>query len=419
MAGFKKFKNKLANKEVKVLLENFISLSLLNVLGYIFPILTLPYLARVLGIEKIGEIAFASSIMVYLQTFVDWGFNFTGTRDIAKSREDLQKVKVIFNNIMWAKILLTILAFFLLSLLIVLIPFFYEKKELLLISFLLVVGNTLFPQWLFQGMEKMKYITFLNLISKLLFTIAVFVFIKKSDDYLLQPFFISLGYLVAGVISLFVIKKYWKIKIMPLSLPGVINSIKSSYDVFLNQLMPNLYNSFSTMLLSFIGGSIPTGKLDAGSKFTNIGMQLNNIINRVFFPYLSRREDKHAAYAKISISIALVLSVGLFVFAPFIIKVFYTKEFYDSIQVLRIMSFSLFFIALSGVYGTNYMIIKGYERKLRNITFTISILGFIMAFPLVYYFSYIGAALNIVITRALLGVVIMFYSKRIANYERN
>ena len=413
MVDFRTIFRRFSNKDAKVLMENFISLSSLNILGYIFPMLTIPYLAKVLGVEKIGEIAFASSIMVYFQTITDWGFNFTGTRDLAKNREDLVAVKQLFNNIMWAKILLTLLTFILLITLIITVPFFSNRKELLLLSFLLVVGNTLFPQWFFQGMEKMKYITILNLASKLIFTIAVFLFIKEKSDYLFQPLLTSLGYILGGVLSLFLIKRNWGVRLSLLSIKGVIQVLKSSVDVFLNQLMPNLYNSFSTMLLSFISGGVSTGKLDAGSKFVNVGMQFNNIITRVFFPFLTRREDKHKVFVKISVCLAFFLSAGLFLLSPLIIKFFYTEEFNDSILVLRIMSVSILFVALSGIYGTNYMIIKGYEKKLRNITFINSIIGFAMAFPLVYYFDFIGAALNITLTRCFLGVSIMWFSRRL------
>lgn len=84
------------SKDGKVLLENFFYLTLLQVSCYIFPIFTFPYLARVLGVEYFGRIAFALIVIGYFQTFVDWGFNFSSARDIARNREDVQKVSEIF-----------------------------------------------------------------------------------------------------------------------------------------------------------------------------------------------------------------------------------------------------------------------------------------------------------------------------------
>lgn len=166
------------------------------------------------------------------------------------------------------------------------------------------------------------------------------------------------------------------------------------------------------MLLGFFGGPVSNGLLDAGSKFVNISYQFLSVISRTFFPFLSRRIDKHSQFSKLTIYISVIISVLLFIFAPLIIKLFFTDEFYNAIPVLRIMSVSIIFLSLSNVYGTNYMIIQGYEKQLRNITFVSSLIGFAISFPLIYFFDYIGAALTIAITRGLLGILITYKAKK-------
>ena len=111
-------------------------------------------------------------------------------------------------------------------------------------------------------------------------------------------------------------------------------------------------------------------------------------------------------------------SITLFIFAPIIIDLFYTSEFKDSIWILRIMSLSIIFTALISIYGTNYLIVKGYEAKLRKITTYCSLIGFISVFPLIHFYSYLGAAITMTMTRALLGISIMLNAKRIAEIER-
>ena len=399
------------NKDGKVLAQNFAYLSLLQIAGYVFPLITMPYLARVIGVDGFGKIAFASAVMVWVQTIADWGFNFTATRDVAQNREDPQKVSEIFSNVLWARCALMFLSFLFLMLLIIVFPKFRENVNILLVSFLLVPGHILFPDWFFQAMERMKYITILNVVSKFIFTVAVFVFIKDKGDYILQPLLVSLGYLVSGLIALYYILVRWRVKLIRPSMKNIWQTIKHSTDVFLNNLMPNLYNSFSTVLLGVFGGDVANGKLDAGTKFVNIAQQFMSVLSRAFFPFLSRRLDKHYIYARINIALSLCLSALLFLFAPLIIDVFFTEEFADSVIVLRIMSFSIFFLALSNIYGTNYMIIAGYERQLRNTTAIVSIIGFASSFPLIYYWGFIGAALTVTLTRGLLGISIMLRAK--------
>jgi PST family polysaccharide transporter len=410
---FIKANNARKTKDGKVLVENFAYLTLLQVAGYIFPLITLPYLARVIGVDSFGKIAFAAAIIGWFNTIADWGFNYTATRDVAQNREDKEKVSQIFSNVLWARCLLTIASLILLLLLIVIIPKFQEISLLLLITFLMIPGHILFPDWFFQAMEKMKYITILNLISKLLFTIAVFIFIKEKSDFILQPLFISLGFVASGIIAMYYILVRWKIKLHKPNLKEIRLTIKNSTDVFINNLMPNLYNSFSTFLLGIFGGAVSNGLLDAGSKFVNLSQQFMSIISRTFFPYLSRKTDKHYLYAKMNIYISLFLSGLLFIVAPFLIKLFFNPEFYDSIKVLQIMSISIFFLSLSNIYGTNYMIILGHEKKLRNITFISSLIGFSISFPLIYFYNYTGAAITVTLTRVILGLSITFFALKL------
>lgn len=404
-----------SSKEASTLVSNFSYLLFLQIAGYVFPLITIPYLARVIGVESFGKIAFASAVILWFQTISDWGFNYTATRDVAKNRADTTIVSHIFSNVLWARLLLALCSFLALVTAIMLIPTFRENQAILLISFLLIPGHIMFPDWFFQAMEKMKYITIFNLISKLLFTIAIFVFIKEKDDFILQPLFISLGYIVSGIFAMYIIIFKWKVKVSRPIFKDVLKTIKSSTDVFINNIMPNLYNSFSTVLLGFYGGSISNGKFDAGNKFIVVAKQFLDVLSRIFFPFLSRRISKHKIYVRLNITIAVVFTILLLLFAPLIIKYFFTEEFYDSIVVLRIMSLSIIFLSLSNIYGTNYMIVQGFEKELRNITFLGSVFGFIISFPLIINFGFIGAAITVTLTRGILGFSIMLQSKKIAN----
>lgn len=394
------------SKDGKVLASNFGYLMLLQIAGYVFPLITIPYLARVIGVDGFGKIAFAAAVMVWFQTVSDWGFNYTATRDVARNRDNLEKVSEIFSNVLWARIFLAVVSFALLYLLVATVPYFNENKDILLITFLLVPGHILFPDWFFQAMERMKYITFFNLLTKALFTVLVFVFVTEKEHYIIPPLLTSLGFLLSGAGAMYLILGKWGVKLKRPQFKAMLATIKGSTDVFINNIMPNLYNSFSVVLLGFMGGSVANGLLDAGSKFINIAQQFMNIISRVFFPFLSRKIDQHHLYARGSLALAAIGSLVLFMSAPLVIKLFFTEEFYESILVMQIMSASLIFQALSKVYGTNYLILKGKEKELRNITFICSVLGFAAAFPLIYFFGFLGAAINIVLTRAALGLSI-------------
>lgn len=409
----------LNSKDGKVLASNFGFLMLLQIAGYVFPLITIPYLARVIGVDGFGKVAFAAAVIVWFRTIAEWGFNYTATRDVARNRDDLDKVSEIFSNVLWARVFLMFISLVILLIAISVIPYFKENQTILLVTFLLVPGHILFPDWFFQAMERMKYITVFDLLSKALFTALVFVLIKEESDFILQPLFVSLGYVLSGAIAMYIIVVKWKVKIHPPKPNIVFSTIRNSTDVFVNNIMPNLYNSLSTVLLGFMGGSISNGLLDAGSKFVAVAQQFMTVLSRVFFPFLSRKIDKHAMYEKLSLIIAVFSSACLFIAAPLIIKLFFTEEFYSAIIVLKIMSLSIVFITMINVYGVNYMILKGREKELKNITFFCSVLGLFFSIPLIYNFDYIGAAVTITLTRAILGLTIAYKAISIKkSYEK-
>lgn len=277
------------SKDGRTLVANFGYLSLLQVAGYVFPLITMPYLARVIGVEGFGKIAFAAAIMVWIQTIADWGFNYTATRDVARNRDNKEIVSDIFSRVFWARCLLMILSFLVLLGLVLCIPKFRENAAVIFVTFLMIPGHIMFPDWFFQAIERMKYTTLLNLLSKLLFTILIFVFIKEKDDYILQPLFVSLGFVLSGIIAMYYILIRWNVKLTSVPFKSVIRTIKSSTDVFINNLMPNLYNSFSTVLLGFLCGEFANGILDAGKRIYQIVYGFVSNVSRVFFPFLSRR----------------------------------------------------------------------------------------------------------------------------------
>ena len=103
----------------------------------------------------------------------------------------------------------------------------------------------------------------------------------------------------------------------------------------------------------------------------------------------------------------------LFFLAPLFIKFFFTKEFYDAIIVTRIMAFSILFITIRNTYGTHYLLIKGYEKELRNLTFLGSFIGFLISFPLIYFYDYIGAAYTIIIAQFIMAISVVYKALKI------
>lgn len=399
--------------------KNFAWLSLLQIASYAFPLITMPYLAKVIGVTGYGKIAFASAVMVWLQTITNWGFQYTSTRDISRNRDNKEKVSVILSNTLWASALIMLVCATILFALCIIIPKFRENTLVLFMTFLMLPGHILFPEWFFQALERMKYITLLNLLSRLLFTISIFIFIKDASQYWIQPLLISLGYIFSGLIASYFIFKRWGYKLYKPNFKRIWISLKKSTDVFINEIVPNFYNSLSVIILGFFWGPGANGLLDVGIKFSSLGTQLNNVVSRTFFPLLSRDIHYHKYLKVIQLTFAGIFALGLILCAPLIIKIFYTPQFENAIPAIRILGFSIFFIALDNVYGTNYLIVQGHERSLRNITMVVSLIGCAIAFGLIYKFGFIGCAVTIALTRIILGLTVTLRAYNVKRHATN
>lgn len=406
------FNKIMSNRNARTLASNFLYLSLLRGLSFLFPLITLPYLARVIGADKFGAIAFVASIMVIVETITDWGFNYTATRDVAKNRENLTEVSVIYSEVLYAKIFLTAICFVILLIVVITQPSIAPYKTLLILTFLYIPGSILFPQWLFQAFERMRYITILTLVSKCIFTGLVFVVIQKKSDYLYEPLLTACGFFVSGLISQLIIYKSFGIRLSRININGIFQRLKGSTDMFISLLLPNLYTNFSTIILKVYCGDIATGIYNGGQKFQGIIDNLTQILSRTFFPFLARHREKHHIYVMISGTIAIIASVTMFLGAEIFVSVFLTDEFRNAVSVIKIFSITPVFLFLMNTYGTNYLVIIGKENILRNIIITVSILGFILTLWITPTYSYIGVALTVTIVWGIRGILTYIYANK-------
>ena len=410
-----KLKNIVNTEEKRRLVSNFFSLVILQGANYILPLITLPYLVRVLGVEYFGLLAFATATVAYFNIITDYGFNLTATREVSIHRENKEKIIEIFSSVMSIKILLMFLSFFLLATLVFSFEKFNKDWEIYFFTFGTVIGQTLFPIWFFQGMERMKYITYLNILSKSIFTVAIFIFIKEQSDFYIVPILTSVGFVVAGILSLGIIKKEFGISFKFQTLQTLKYYFLDGWDIFVSSFFGNFYRNFNTIMLGFLTNNIFVGYYSIAEKIIQIIQTLQNIIGNVLFPYFSKKFHKNQSmffeltnkYIKIIIGIYLIVVVLVFLLAPYI-TYFINGAYQENITTnMRIMSSIILIGGLNYYFGILGLVSLNYKKEFSKYIVITGISNVILSYFMIKSFNDIGASWTFVASESILFLLIL------------
>ncbi|MCX5695357.1 MAG: oligosaccharide flippase family protein [Candidatus Omnitrophica bacterium] len=386
-------------KEKKVVLENFFSLSTLQGINYLLPLLVLPYLIRVIGPEKFGLIAFAQALIQYFMIITDYGFSLSATRKISLCREREQAC-TIFSTVMSVKFILAALCYLILLLLINIVPKFRNDWLIYLFSFGAVIGNTLFPVWLFQGTEKMKYIAVINIAGGLIYAASIFIFVRTPADYLLVPLLNSLYFIITGIFGLYIAFKEFDLEFIFQSYSDIRQELRTGWGIFIATLAINTYTTTRIFAVGLLTNNIITGYYSIAERICGVIQTFPLAsLSQAIYPRLSRIFAKSKLRAlnlmhKVQHSTTLAYLVAIpviFFISPFIVKLACGKEFPDVVISLKVLLLSVFFIS-ANAFKVQYLLVCGRPDIYARIHIFAALLGLPLIFIFIYYFSFLGAA---------------------------
>ena len=397
---------KAASGHNRRVLNNFLSLSVVQFANYLAPLITLPYLFRVLGPSRYGLIELARAVSVYFLMLTDYGFSLSATREISVHREDPQRISEVFSAVLLLKFLLMLLSFLMLSLIVFAIPNLRADWRVYYLAFGHVVGMWLFPIWLFQGFERMKHIAALNLTAKLLFIVSIFFFIRESDDYLYVPLLQSAGVIVIGLAGLFLALRTFPVRLHVPSLDVLKRELSNGRHLFIAKMATSLYTTSNIVILGLFTDSSFVAYYAAPDKIVRAVQGLQIPLSQAIFPHIGRlaSQSKQAAMsfllkvAKIVSVVTLLMSVGLFIGAPAIARVVLGEQSGAGVPVIRILSPLPFIISLSNIFGVQIMVNFGLQKTLTKILIAAGVLNLLIALLLVIPMRHIGVAVAALVT---------------------
>ena len=354
----------LQHSDYRTLLKNYSSLSLVQLSNYILPLLTLPYLARVLGTEHFGLIIMAQATMIYLTLLTDYGFNLSATKEIANHQQDKHAVGHIFSTIMSIKCGLLTIGAIILTILIHTIPLFAIHQKLFILSYLIVIGNSFLPTFLFQGLEKMSFIALFNFTGKVVFTGLIFIIIQSQSDYYLVHAIWGVSYILVDIGSIYIIINKLNIPILLPTWNKIKQYLHLSFEYFLSRIAIAIYLNANVILVGLILSPTSAGHYGGAEKLLFALTTFYAPLIETIYPYISRTKNK-PFIKKIVLITSAVNTLGCaiaFFMAPIIVPIILGKAFIPSIPLFQWMLVVALLHLPTSMIGYPVLGALGYEK---------------------------------------------------------
>lgn len=381
-----------------VVLRNFGALSVLQVGTYLAPLLLVPYLTRVLGIELFGSWMFAMAFVIFARICVSYGFDLTATKQVAVASDSMCRLSELLADVVAVRLLIWLLCFVLIMCVSLLSNQIAEVRPLIVIAFFILPGEAIFPVWLFQGMETMGAITLIRLGTKLANLSLVLAFVKGPDDILLVPLIEATTMMAGGLIALVLAIRRFGLRLVWPSPRRVETQLRDGGPIFVATLAVQFYTTLNMIVLGFIVGPAAVGAYAIAEKIYSALRGLLGPFVQAVFPAMARLHD--AALAQFSeayrgvlrllVLLLLAVSVTLFATAPLLVLLIVGASEPAAVDALRV--FAIAFPFAVGSFLAPMLVVRGRNVALMRITILGGFIGLVLAPPLSTIFGAAGAA---------------------------
>lgn len=376
--------------------------SILTTANYIFPLITYPYVSRVLGVCNIGICNFVDSVINYYCIFAMMGMSYVAIREVAKSKGDSRKLSTAFSSLLTLNLITTTIVIVVLTASIFLVPRFNAHADLLFIGVLKVLFNSLSIEWLYRGLEDFRYVTVRSILVRLVYVASVFIFVREENDYTIYYLLLTLTIVLNAVINILHSRKYVSFTIQMVSYASLANIIKPFIILGIYQLLTSLYKSLNIVYLGFEGGVEQVGYYTTATKLHGIILALFSAFTSVMMPRMASlvsegRENEFKQLFKKSIIILFAFSVPTMclctIFSDIIIRIISGVGYERATPSMQIVMPLVFILGYEQILVYQILMPLKKDRSIFVNSIVGAIIGLCLNFLLVPYLHSIGSAL--------------------------
>lgn len=368
----------------------------------LFPLITFPYVCRVIEADGIGQINFFQSIISYISLFTCLGIPMYAIREIARDRSDVVQMNRTAMEILLLHSMLTLVGYAIVAILCLAVPQIQVNIPLFLILSLTIFFTAIGCEWFYQGIEDFKYITIRGLIIKTVSVVLLFIFVKSKTDLLYYGCYTVFGVLGGNIFNFFRLRKYIHRENIIFSELHIKRHIKPVLKVFSFSVVTSIYLQLNTVLLGFLKNALAVGYFAAATKVMQMLLTMSVCLGSVMMPRASHliAENKEDEFNRLiqksydfTLAIALPMTIGLIFCAPSLITALCGVKFEHSILPSQIIAPIILMVAISNIFGIQVLFPKG---KINIVTLCCGIgavADLILNLCLIPFFSYIGTSI--------------------------
>lgn len=304
---------------------------------YVFPLITFPYLTRVLQPTNYGIMTFANAVMAYFHMLVDFGFLQSATRDCSLYRNDKYKLGYIVTSVVQAKCVLSLVGFVAVLFLVLFSDVFSGKELYLLLAYIPVFLGVFGTDYLFRGLEVMTVITFRTIVGRTIYTALIFIFVRKSEHYLFIPVISSFGEVVISIWTWHYIKDILRINIKSVSWTDTLDALRSSSMFFISRIATTAYSSTNIIVLGLLYDSATLAQFGvANSLIGNIRSMFSPIADSLY-PYMIQKKNYKLVKKSLLFLMPIIslIIVCLYFLANGIVTIMSGENYLSAVPIFR------------------------------------------------------------------------------------
>ncbi|MGL5780691.1 flippase [Cetobacterium sp.] len=408
-------------KKINNLKNNFIFNLIRIITNLLFPIISFPYVSRILNPEGIGKVTFTNSISAYFLMFASLGIPLYGIREVAKVRDNKEKLEKTTSEIFFLNLITTVVIV-LLYFIFLYLGYLGKERILLEIMSLNIFLTFIGVEWFYQGMEEYKYITIRSIFFRIVSLILIFTLVKTEDDYVVYGAIIILSTVGSNIFNFFKLRSFTRLSFKNLNIK---RHLKPILTIFSMNIAISIYTNLDNVMLGYKSTEISVGLYSSGVKLVKLVLGIVTSLGAVMLPRISNyihngMESELKTLLDKAFKFIILLSLpcflGLYLTSKEIILIFSGNGFVDAISTMKYLTPIIIFIALSNFIGIQILYPRGEEKKVLISVIVGAVVNFSLNWILIPKYAQNGAAISTTIAEGLVLLVQIILGYRYLNF---